>query len=105
MGSTISSISPLYNPTRSKRTRTLPVKRRRSSSSSVKTLYEAENLVDEKLGINNQPQEAPTLAYSPSYAISTDSSDPAALAYREFLTVYPGTTISFCHTQWLLIHF
>jgi len=71
MGSTFSSIVPLYNPTRSKRARTLPVKRRRSSSSSVKTLYEAENLVDEKSGISNQPQEALTLAYSPSYAIST----------------------------------
>jgi len=105
MGSTISLISPLYNITRSKCTQTLPVKRRRSSSSSVKTLYGAENLVDEELGIRNQPQEAPTLAYSPSYAISTDSSDPAALAYREFLTVYPGIIISFCHTQWLLIHF
>jgi len=99
MGSTISSIAPLYNPTRSNRARKLPVKRRCSSSSSVKTLYEAKNLVDEKFGISNQPQEAPTLAYSPSYAISTDSSHPAALAYREFLTVYPGISISFCPTQ------
>jgi hypothetical protein len=44
---------------------------------------------DEKYSSPCKSQETPALAYSPSYTF-TDSSDPAAMAYNEFLKVYPG---------------
>lgn len=44
---------------------------------------------DEKLSSLSRPQETHNLAYSPFCAF-TDSSDPAAMVYDEFLKVYPG---------------
>ncbi|KAJ3575284.1 hypothetical protein NP233_g1212 [Leucocoprinus birnbaumii] len=63
-----------------------------SPNSTINVLdqhHDTMHLVDEKPRFSTQSQETPTLAYSPSYATFTDSSDPAALAYEEFLKVYP----------------
>lgn len=63
-----------------------------STSSSINVnehLHDGIPLVDEKPRSSTQSQETPALAYSPSYTFA-NSSDPASLAYDEFLKVYPG---------------
>lgn len=65
-----------------------------SSTYANEHLHEGTPLVNEKHSekrvSNDQPHENQMLAYSPSYATFSDSSEPASLAYDNFLKAYPG---------------